>query len=38
MLVINSYLGPRKTTAYVLLVVVMATATGWLYGASWSWL
>jgi len=33
MLVINSYLGPRKTTAYVGLVVVMATATGWLYGA-----
>jgi uncharacterized membrane protein YraQ (UPF0718 family) len=33
MLVINSYLGPRKTTAYVALVVVMATATGWLYGA-----
>ncbi len=33
MLVINSYLGPRKTAAYVGLVVVMATATGWLYGA-----
>jgi hypothetical protein len=33
MLVINSYLGPRKTVAYVSLVVVMATATGWLYGA-----
>jgi uncharacterized membrane protein YraQ (UPF0718 family) len=33
MLVINSYLGPRKTTAYVALVVIMATATGWLYGA-----
>jgi uncharacterized protein len=33
MLVINSYLGPRKTAAYVVLVVVMATATGWLYGA-----
>jgi len=33
MLVINSYLGPRKTVAYVGLVVVMATATGWLYGA-----
>jgi uncharacterized membrane protein YraQ (UPF0718 family) len=32
MLVINSYLGPRKTIAYVSLVVVMATATGWLYG------
>jgi hypothetical protein len=33
MLVINSYLGPRKTAAYVGLVVVMATGTGWLYGA-----
>jgi uncharacterized membrane protein YraQ (UPF0718 family) len=33
MLVINSYLGPRKTTAFVGLVVIMATATGWLYGA-----
>jgi hypothetical protein len=32
MLVINSYLGPRKTAAYVGLVVVMATASGWLYG------
>jgi len=33
MLVINSYLGPRKTSVYVALVVVMATVTGWLYGA-----
>lgn len=33
MLVISSYLGPRKTSAYVGLVVVMATATGWLYGS-----
>jgi uncharacterized membrane protein YraQ (UPF0718 family) len=33
MLVINSYLGLRKTAAYVGLVVVMATVTGWLYGA-----
>jgi uncharacterized membrane protein YraQ (UPF0718 family) len=33
MLVINSYLGPRKTSAYVALVVVMATVSGWLYGA-----
>jgi uncharacterized membrane protein YraQ (UPF0718 family) len=33
MLVINSYIGPRKTAAYVCLVVVMATLTGWLYGA-----
>jgi len=34
MLVINSYLGPRKTMAYVALVVIMATATGWLYGTA----
>jgi hypothetical protein len=33
MLVISSYLGPRKTSAYVALVVVMATVSGWLYGA-----
>jgi len=33
MLVINSYLGLRKTVAYVGLVVVMATVTGWVYGA-----
>ena len=33
MLVIHSYLGPRKTIAYVTLVVIMATGTGWLYGA-----
>ncbi len=32
MLVINSVIGPRKTTAYVLLVVLMATLTGWGYG------
>jgi uncharacterized membrane protein YraQ (UPF0718 family) len=32
MLVINSYLGPRRTLAYVSLVVVMATLTGWAYG------
>ncbi|MBN2370914.1 MAG: permease [Vicinamibacteria bacterium] len=31
-LVINSYLGPRKTIAYISLVVVMATVTGWLFG------
>jgi hypothetical protein len=34
MLVIHSYLGPRKTTAYVALVVIMATAAGWLYGVA----
>jgi uncharacterized membrane protein YraQ (UPF0718 family) len=33
MLVINSYLGPKKTIAYVALVVVMATATGVAFGA-----
>ena len=32
MLVINSYLGPRKTSAFVAIVVVLATVTGWLYG------
>jgi len=32
MIVINSYLGPRKTVAYVSLVVVLATVAGWLYG------
>lgn len=33
MLVINSIIGPRKTFTYTLLVVVMATLSGWLYGA-----
>ena len=33
MLVINSYLGPKKTVTYVGLVIVMATLTGWVYGA-----
>jgi uncharacterized membrane protein YraQ (UPF0718 family) len=32
MLVINSILGPKKTFAYVALVVVMATLTGMLFG------
>lgn len=32
MLVINSIMGPKKTAAYVLLVVVMATVTGMIYG------
>jgi uncharacterized membrane protein YraQ (UPF0718 family) len=32
MLVINSYLGPRKTLVYCSLVVVMATLTGWVFG------
>jgi uncharacterized protein len=33
MIVINSILGPRRTATYVGLVVVMATFTGWVYGA-----
>ncbi len=33
MLVIRSVLGTKKTAAYVLLVVVMATITGMIYGA-----
>ncbi|MFU8821656.1 MAG: permease [Gammaproteobacteria bacterium] len=33
MLVINSVIGPKKTATYVMLVVVMATITGWIYGA-----
>jgi uncharacterized protein len=33
MLVINSVIGPKKTATYVMLVVVMATVTGWIYGA-----
>lgn len=32
MLVINSVIGPKKTFAYVALVVVMATVTGWVFG------
>jgi uncharacterized protein len=31
-LVIHSLLGARKTTTYILLVVAMATLTGWIYG------
>jgi len=33
MLVINSYLGAKKTLAYCSLVVLMATITGWAHGA-----
>lgn len=33
MIVIRSYLGTRKTAAYTALVVVMATVSGWVYGA-----
>jgi uncharacterized membrane protein YraQ (UPF0718 family) len=32
MLVINSVLGPKKTAAYVALVIVMSTVTGWGFG------
>jgi hypothetical protein len=32
MLVLNSILGLKKTVTYILLVVVMATITGWGYG------
>jgi len=31
-IVINTILGPKKTGAYVLLVVIFATFSGWLYG------
>jgi uncharacterized protein len=31
-LVIRSYLGTRKTAAYVALVALMAASTGWIYG------
>ncbi|MCM2254180.1 MAG: permease [Vicinamibacteria bacterium] len=33
MLVIHSYLGPRKTGAYVALVIVLSTVAGWGYGS-----
>lgn len=33
MIVINSYLGTKKTVAYVSLVVVMSTLTGFVFGA-----
>ncbi|MDQ8181579.1 permease [Pelagicoccus sp. SDUM812005] len=33
MLVINTVIGPKKTAAYVGLVVVMATLSGWFYGS-----
>lgn len=32
MLVINSVLGLKKTAAYVTLVIVMSTITGYIYG------
>jgi len=32
MLVINSVLGPKKTIAFVSLVIVMATLVGWVFG------
>ncbi len=36
MLVINGVLGPKKTAAYVILVVVLSTVTGMAYGAFFS--
>lgn len=33
MIVINSVVGPRKTAAYVGLVVILSTLVGWAYGA-----
>ena len=33
MIVINSVIGPKKTTAYVGLVVSLSTVVGWAYGA-----
>ena len=33
MIVIRSYLGTLKTAVYIALVVVMATVSGWIYGA-----
>ena len=33
MIVINSYLGMKKTVAYVGLVIVMSTVTGLVFGA-----
>ncbi|HPS08471.1 MAG TPA: permease, partial [Kiritimatiellia bacterium] len=32
MLVINSVLGPKKTVAFVSLVIVLATLVGWVFG------
>jgi uncharacterized membrane protein YraQ (UPF0718 family) len=32
MLVISSIIGPRKTTVYVMLVVILAAFTGWIFG------
>ena len=33
MLVIRKVLGTKKTAVYISLVVIMATFTGWIYGA-----
>lgn len=35
MLVINSIIGPKKTSVFVLLVVIMATISGLIYGTFW---
>ena len=34
MIVINSIIGPKKTAAYVGLVIVLSTLVGWAYGAA----
>ncbi|MBI2837847.1 MAG: permease [Acidobacteria bacterium] len=38
MLVINSYLGPKKTVTYISLVIVMATVAGVMFGRIAGWL
>jgi uncharacterized protein len=35
MLVLRSIMGWQKTVVFVALVVVMATITGWIFGAVW---
>jgi uncharacterized membrane protein YraQ (UPF0718 family) len=35
MLVIRGFLGTQKTVVYCSLVVIMATATGMIYGTYW---
>jgi len=32
MLVLNRFLGPRKTVVYVGLVIVLSAVTGWIFG------
>jgi hypothetical protein len=35
MLVLRSIMGTQKTVVFVSLVVVMATISGWIFGAVW---